>query len=182
MAESTALTTGQSFSLYGASSAISAYGGYRSARHDAKMADISWRYDKGMAEAMQKVNDWISSKNRAKLLTADAGASLEIQVKEMEARASAMVAQSAEGMQGGSAQQVLHAIARSAEKMQSDREVELDAALFDNTAQGLQSRLSTQTRVGIQPIDSTSGALFVGQAAASISAKYQDLYAPIKTE
>jgi len=146
--------------------AVSAYSSYNAAKHSAAMADLNWSHNKSMALENLKLNQYITGRNKIELLDASADKALSIDVQEMKAKADAEVVQAAYGMQGGSAQQVLHAISRNAERAESTRLVELDAALVGNKLQAFQAGEQAQSIIGIRPIDSVSGALAVGSFAA----------------
>lgn len=174
------ITTGQSFGLSIGTSAISAWSGYNTSKHEAAMADINWQYKKGMALENLKLNQFIQTKNKIALLDGSSDKSLQIQTQEMEAKASAMASQSAFGMVGGSAQQVLHDIARKAEQAQSARVVELDAALFANNMKGAEANMQALDSTGLQPIDASSLGLHVGGFTKDVTKSFGTLYAPLK--
>lgn len=173
------LSTEQAFGLSIGTSAISAWSGYNTSKHAGAMADINWMHKQGMAKENLKLNQFIQARNKIALLDASSDKSLQIQVQEMEARASAMASQSAIGMSGGSAQQVLHDIARKAEQAQAVREVELDTALFSNNMKSAEANMQALDSTGLQPIDATSMALHVGGFAADVTKSFGSLYSPI---
>jgi hypothetical protein len=170
----------QSVGLSVFNTAISAWSAYNTSKHNAEMADIQWNFNKGMQLENLKINTFILNNNKVALLTADRTKQLQIETQEMQAKAAAEVAQAAYGMQGGSAQQVLHSISREAEQAQSARIVERDQALFENKMQGIKAQQSSRADTGLRPIDATSGSLHVFAAGSKITDTFGTLYDPIR--
>ncbi len=170
------LSTGQSFGLFAASTAVSAISAYSADRHKASMAKISWEHSREQARISTELNNFVLSRQREHIRRSSAEEGIHIQRESLQIAAQARAAQAAHGIAGGSAQAVLHDIARQAENAESARIAERDMQLFSNTVQGAQAAIQTEQQVGIEPISIGTGALRVGAAAAEITERAGTLF------
>jgi len=162
------------FSLF--NTAVSAFSTYSSASHAARMNDINWKHNRDMVRENFKVNRYISARNEIEILRGSSKAQLQISVSSMEAKANARVTQAAYGIQGGSAQQVLHSISRSAATAESSRLASLDDALFGNRMQLFQTGSSAIAATGLKPVDSFSPALTALNAVQEGAENLKNIY------
>jgi hypothetical protein len=156
-------------------SAANTYTAYNNAKHEAKMSEISWKANKAIALSNQKINQYISARNKIELLDASGAERLSLQTQELQAQAQASVAFAAFGVKGGSAQQVMHSISREAERAESNRLYQLDSVLFSNKMQQIGIEQRTATSIGSKPIDSISAGLAIGSAASEIGSNLQNI-------
>lgn len=177
IADSSSLSTAQGVNMASSAivSAANAYTAYRNAKHEAKMSEISWRTNKAVALSNQKINQYISARNKIELLDASGAERISLQTQELQAKAEVSVAFATYGIKGGSAQQVMHSISREAERAESNRLYQLDSTLFSNKMQQIGIQQRTTAAVGIRPIDSTSSALAIGSAGAELASNLQNI-------
>lgn len=175
--ESTDLTRTQGVNMASSAivSAAGAYSKYNRVKHDARMADLNYRHNKAMVLENLKINQYIVGRNKIDMLDASEDEKMSIAIETMKARADVTVAHAAFGMEGGSAQQVLHSISREAEKAESRRLYSLDSALFKNKMQLFSAASGALTQIGIRPVGGVSGALIVGSAAAEFGSKLREI-------
>lgn len=154
---------------------INTYTEYNRAKHNERMAEMNYAHNKAMVLENLKLNQYIVSRNKIDILSASADEKMALETRAMEAKAEATVAHATYGMQGGSAMQVLHSISREAEKAESQRLAQLDAALFGNKLQLYRGESGAVQATGIRPVGGVSGNLAVGSAVANISANFKNI-------
>lgn len=168
-------TQGVNMASSAITSAANAYTSYNRAKHNARMEKMNWRYNKAATLTNLKVNQYINARNRLEIMHASAEQRLDIQKQEMQAKADATVVQATYGMQGGSAQQVMHAISREAENAESKRLYALDNALFSNKMEMYAAASGALQQIGVQPVGKPSSALAIGGAAMEINRNFSAL-------
>ena len=171
------LTKEQGYNMAGSAiaSAATAYTAYNNAKHNARMDKMNWQHNKAITTENLKVNQYINARNRLEILDASGEERLQIQTSALQAKADASVVHATYGMKGGSAQQVLHSISRSAEVAESRRLVSLDAALFGNKVQMYSAASGAAAQVGIRPVGGVSSGLAIGSAAAEIGQNFNTI-------
>lgn len=162
------------------SSALDAFNQYDQAKHSARMAEINWTHNRNIVRINMGVNQFITNKNKAAVLTASTDKALQIATEEMEAKAQLTVMNAATGREGGSAQAVIHDISRKAEQAQSQREQQLEEGLFDVKLAQFKADSAGETAIGIRPINAVSAPLAIAGFAGSALSKTGSLFTQLE--
>ncbi len=156
--------------------AVQGWATHNTAKHEARMIDMNYNHNKSMVNEKLKVNQFIVGRNRLEILDRSAEDKLSISISEMQAKAEATVIQATYGQRGGSAQQVLHDISRSAAKAESTRLAALDPALFSNKLQLYQAGTQAIAATGIRPIDSYNANINIANVAGTALSNLRSIY------